>query len=194
MKRLHPVKIDDAEYYEKVWSLEWNQRPWFDAVRMRALTKYVVDRDRVLDVGAGVYGAAQFIAQCTRTLAHLTAVDQSYTARDLVQQACPQIEFVVAEFEEGLPFDDESFDCVTAGEIIEHMEDPARFARELIRVCKHGGWVTLSTVNPHCENAIIHGDYPEHLWEFAPDELQGFFAPGAVFSYVGDYMFIERQK
>lgn len=194
MKRLHEEKIDDAKYYEKIWALEWNQRPWFDAVRMRALLKHLKNNHSLLDVGAGVYGAAQYAAQELHTHATLTAVDQSYTARDLVQQVCPQIDFIIAEFEEGLPFDDDSFDCVTAGEIIEHMEDPARFARELIRVCKPRGWVTISTVNPHCENAIKHGDYPEHLWEFTPDELVEFFAPRASFKYVGDYMFIERRK
>lgn len=191
MKRLHDTKIDDAKYYERIWALEWNQRPWFDAVRQRALIKHVNNGSRVLDVGAGVYGAAQYIAQETHLHASLTAVDQSYTARDLVQQICPQIDWVVTEFEEGLPFDDGSFDCVIAGEIIEHMEDPQRFANELKRVCAPGGWVTLSTVNPHCPNAIKHGDYPEHLWEFTSDELREMFGDGATFRHVGDYFFIE---
>lgn len=194
MKRLHEEKIDDAKYYEKIWALEWNQRPWFDAVRQRALLKHLRQGQSLLDVGAGVYGAAQYAAQELNIHVSLTAVDQSYTARDLVQQVCPQIDFIVAEFEEGLPFDDESFDCVTAGEIIEHMEDPQRFANELLRVCKHRGWVTLSTVNPHCQNALIHGDYPEHLWEFEPEELRLFFGPRARFKHVGDYFFIEVRK
>ena len=48
MKRLHPTKIDDAKYYEHIWGVEENLRPFFDAVRMRALAKYVKNGDKVL--------------------------------------------------------------------------------------------------------------------------------------------------
>ena len=35
------------------------------------------------------------------------------------------IETVWADVEEGLPFEDESFDVVVAGELLEHLADPA---------------------------------------------------------------------
>lgn len=37
------------------------------------------------------------------------------------------------------PFKDETFDGVFAGEIIEHLENPAQFLREVERVLKRGG-------------------------------------------------------
>ena len=57
--------------------------------------------------------------------------------------------------------------------------------------------ITLSTVDTHCENAIKHGDYPEHLWEFTPEDLVGFFEPyceNVKFELVGDYQMIYARK
>jgi SAM-dependent methyltransferase len=44
-------------------------------------------------------------------------------------------------------FPDESFDCVVAVEVLEHVEEDAAFVREVHRVLKPGGAVLLSTPN-----------------------------------------------
>jgi ubiquinone/menaquinone biosynthesis C-methylase UbiE len=192
MKRIHETKIDDAKFYEKVWAEEYNARPYFDAVRMRALIRDVKDGDKVIDVGAGVFGAVQYIAEKTGLKCSLTAYDQSYTAKEIVENIAPQINYIVGECEGKLPFEDNSFDVVIAGELIEHMEDPATFCSELARICKVGGSVALSTVDTNCPNAIKHGDYAEHIWEFTPEDLLAFFTPfgDARYEVVGDYHFI----
>ena len=188
MKRLHQNKIDDAKYYEKIWGEKYNQRPYHDAVRMRALARDVKDGMKVLDVGAGVFGTCQYIAEETKLDCDLHCIDQSWTAKDIVKARCPQISFAIGDVTE-LPFVDKEFDVVIAGEIIEHMENPEEFAKELCRV---GKVVALSTVNTKSENAIKHGDYPEHIWEFEPEDLVEFFKPYGETEYttVGDYHFI----
>lgn len=195
MKRLHEFKIDDAKYYEKVWADEFNTRPYYDAVRQRALIKYVKDGDKVIDVGAGVFGSCQFIVESTKLQCSLFAFDQSYTAKEIINRIAPQITYLIGDCSLRLPFEDDTFDCVIAGEIIEHMENPADFAEELMRICKPDGMLSLSTVNPHCENAK-NRDYPEHLWEFTPEELVGFFLSFGETRYevVGDYHFIYCKK
>lgn len=189
MKRLHEKKIDDAKYYEDLWDKDKNKRPFYDAVRIRALIEPVEDGDFVLDVGAGVYGGCQYISEHTDIKAYLYCIDQSYTARDVVKELCPEINYRLGDVNQ-LPYSDGFFDVVIAGEIIEHLENPAAFVNELKRVTKSGGAVTLSTVNTKCINAINHGEYVEHLWEFEPEDLLEMFGDGAEFSYVGDYQFI----
>ncbi len=66
-------------------------------------------------------------------------------------------------------------EVVTAIEIIEHLENPRKFVRELVRVTKPGGWVILSTPNQlsllslltlatkHRFNAFQDVHYPTHI-------------------------------
>lgn len=52
-------------------------------------------------------------------------------------------------------FHPEEFDAVTAGEVIEHLEDPVSFLRNAYWVLKPGGRLILSTPNPFCVTQII---------------------------------------
>lgn len=197
MKQLRDYPIDDAKYYERIWNAELAAGHWhFDAVRHRALAKYVTPGHKVIDIGAGVWGTAQYIGTELKTPGvTLVAYDQSYTARDIVAQMCPQIVYVLGLLP-NTPFGDGEFDIVTAGEIIEHMAEPAALAAEMARICRPGGWITLSTVDTTCANAIKHGPYPEHTWEFEALDLALMFAQygETKHSYVGDYHFIECKR
>lgn len=46
-----------------------------------------------------------------------------------------------------LPLDDASVDTAAAVEVIEHLDNPRAFVRELARVTRPGGWVVLTTPN-----------------------------------------------
>lgn len=50
----------------------------------------------------------------------------------------------------GLPYGDGRFDCVTLGEVIEHLPDPDRLLGEIRRVLAPGGRLVVSTPNLVC--------------------------------------------
>jgi methionine biosynthesis protein MetW len=77
----------------------------------------------------------------------------------------------VADVEEGLPFEDASFDVVHAGELIEHLYDTKAFFAECWRVLRPEGFVLFTTPNLNSlENRVrvasggylsMAGAYPE---------------------------------
>lgn len=196
MKRLSEKKIDDAAYYEPIWNPETNKRAFYDAVRHRELAKKVRCGDTVVDIGAGVYGTVQYIVENMQTIEIFPiCYDQSDMARKVVVRRFPGILYMLGNLPQTyLPPD--SFDVVVAGEIIEHMEQPEILAKELARICRPGGWVSLSTVDTTSENAIKHGPYPEHVWSFDNEDLIKMFSQfGRVqFLICGDYQVLHMHK
>jgi len=55
----------------------------------------------------------------------------------------------VVNVDEGLPYDDESFDLIWCSEVIEHLKDPEFAMKELKRVTKKGGELILTTPNSY---------------------------------------------
>jgi len=57
-------------------------------------------------------------------------------------------EFIHADLDQSrIPLADAFADVVAAVEVIEHLENPRGFMRELVRLAKSGGWVMVSTPN-----------------------------------------------
>lgn len=51
------------------------------------------------------------------------------------------------DLEKGIPYEDNLFDLIFAGEIIEHLKDPDYFVQEMRRVLKANGAVVITTPN-----------------------------------------------
>ena len=70
---------------------------------------------------------------------------------------------------ECLPFRDESFQFVFAGEVIEHLSEPLQALKEWVRVLEDRGRMVISTPNGLLVN--VYSGNPEHKRMFAPDDL-----------------------
>jgi SAM-dependent methyltransferase len=128
---------------------------------------------RVLDLGCR-YGAL------TRAYVDgndVVGVDVDREA--LADAAALGIETCWADVDEPLPFPDESFDVVVAGELIEHLRDPDRLVGEARRVLRPGGRFVGSVPNffrLRNRLAMLAGrplDHdPTHLHIFAPRDVE----------------------
>ena len=54
-----------------------------------------------------------------------------------------------------LPYDDQSFDVVMAAHVLEHLPNPRRALKEMIRVLKPGGMVFVCLTRPSLFGALI---------------------------------------
>ncbi len=98
---------------------------------------------KVLDVGAGT---GRLSLPMANRDAHVTALDVSPKMLELVKRKNSKIQIIVGDAE-SLPFEDNSFDIVTAAFLIVHLKDPTRFFDEAYRVLKDGGILAVTNIN-----------------------------------------------
>jgi 2-polyprenyl-3-methyl-5-hydroxy-6-metoxy-1,4-benzoquinol methylase len=110
---------------------------------LEQIRKYLPEPSRIADLAAG---EGAFSVKLKELGHDVTAIDASRdywkaTGIDL------QIQNLDSEFAEKIVNNDNKFDAVVAIEIIEHLENPFRFARECAKLLKPGGFLFLTTPN-----------------------------------------------
>jgi 2-polyprenyl-3-methyl-5-hydroxy-6-metoxy-1,4-benzoquinol methylase len=93
---------------------------------------------------------------------------------------------------ERLPLADASIDAAAAVEVIEHLENPRAFLRELTRAVRPGGWVVVTTPNQLSALSLMalllkgqfaafqDADYPAHRTALLESDLRRMFAECAL--------------
>ncbi|MGD9128816.1 MAG: class I SAM-dependent methyltransferase [Planctomycetia bacterium] len=101
---------------------------------------------RILDVGSGAGQIAKHLVKYADPSSELVCFDLSHEmlrrARSRIKSDRPT--YVVADLTR-LPFEDNSFDCVTCGYVLEHLPNAQDGLRELARVMAPGGRILLLT-------------------------------------------------
>jgi SAM-dependent methyltransferase len=96
-------------------------------------------RGPLLDVGAGDGTLTQRLLEESFDVKAVDLVTKDFRPSG--------IEIRAADLNHGIPFADGEFAAVVATEVIEHLENPWMFVRELYRITRPGGVVVVSTPN-----------------------------------------------
>lgn len=121
-------------------------------VREYVISKVPNDIKTILDVGCGRAWVAEYFL-LKGVIVHSLDVSFSNPANALNLFPSKLHSGIVADSFH-LPYSNESFDCVIASEIIEHVVDPSDFIKELFRVVKKGGRLIITT--PYKEKLIYY--------------------------------------
>jgi SAM-dependent methyltransferase len=98
--------------------------------------------DRALDLGCG---AGDFTAAMAEAGARAIGVEVAQAAVERARGRHPGLDFRLVPIEGPLPLEDSSFDVVWASEVIEHVDDTARWLSEVRRVLAPGGRLLVTT-------------------------------------------------
>lgn len=126
------------------------QKPpdWFDLKRLKTLLRFF-EGGSVLDLGSFNSGLKKF------------AKIKSINILDWM----PEI----------LPYKDNTYDYVVMGQLLEHLDDPAKAVKEAIRVLKVGGVLALSVPLNETEVGEVDGSF--HIWSLSEQDIVDLLKP-----------------
>ena len=131
------------DWREAVWrAVPEGAEPERFAARRAFLLEHVVPGERVLDLGCGdgTFAAELFGAGCAVTMA-----DVAGEALRRARTRAPAAAAVALTEGAPLPFDEDAFDVVWAGEVLEHVADVVGLLAEVRRVLRWGGRLLVTT-------------------------------------------------
>lgn len=136
----------------------------WDMERHYKLAKYFKG-GKYLDLGC--FDSIMPILMAERLGTEVWAVDYAPLMIEFLQKRFPHVHYLCENIAKRIPFDNESFDYVVAGELIEHLKDPVGFISECMRVLKPGGYLAISTpfeARIRATGDEVGGD--AHLWQW----------------------------
>lgn len=172
LHHINPHRIDFLTQHLKSRGL-LNEDPYQS---LRGLT--------ILDVGCGGGILCEPLA---RLGAHVTGIDCSDAAIDVARTHAMEhgldITYDVQNIEH---IQKKTFDVVIASEVIEHVDDPARFVHDISNVLKPGGFAMITTLNRTWKSCILGIYVAENILRWAPKgahQHDKFITPSELFSY-----------
>lgn len=138
--------------------------------RYRLAARYARNKT-VLEAGSGAGYGAQMLANVARKV---YAIDLSAYSVSEGQKKYPKenLKFAIGDIKQ-LKFADNTFDLISAFEIIEHLKEYRQAIKEFKRVLKPGGLLILSTPNKKIYSPGTKKPfYPYHTKEFTLSELK----------------------
>jgi len=159
--------LNTPEEFKKQFQERKGKRDAMDILRWEQLIKYYKG-GALMDLGC-LDSLIPIWAKQKYPKDEIWALDQSEQIIKELQEAMPQINYTVGDVYE-TTFPDGYFDYVVAGEIIEHLERPKDFIKEVFRILKRGGIFALTTPREETEAGEV--DHLRHLWSFSKRDIK----------------------
>ena len=102
-------------------------------------------KSAILDLGCHGGTLTNHIAGFTKS--KVCGVDISENAIKYARGRYPNIEFKVADLNNGIPYPDKTFDLVTCFDVLEHVVNPSALLKEIKRVLKNNGSFIIDIPN-----------------------------------------------
>lgn len=169
---------------ERVIPGQVNADLWAEHIARYAFASQFAAGTLLLDAGCGTgYGCSAL----ARAGARVVGIDLSAEAIAYAREnsAEPRIEYLQASAN-ALPFAPETFDLITAFEVIEHLPEWRESLAEGSRVLQPGGLFIVSTPNRlyYAESRAQDGPNPYHVHEFEHEEFRAALAEFFPYSAV----------
>lgn len=121
--------------------------PWYSFV-LENIAFQNLTKKRILEIGCGRGGFANFLAKKLPSSNKIFACDYSSSAIEIGRKKCGvnNIEWKQENIME-ISFPEASFDMVISCETIEHITNPSKAVKELYRILKPGGTLILTCPN-----------------------------------------------
>ena len=133
----------DSNYYEEYFYLE-REHWWFKArnqildIHINSLLKKKDKNYRILNIGAGTGYTSEILSK----YGEVKSIEFNEKCREIVMEKT-NLSIEYGDIRE-LNFDTESFDIVTAFDVIEHIDDDRKAFEEVFRVTKKNGLIITS--------------------------------------------------
>lgn len=147
MKRFDKENINTPDYWDD------HQTALDFGLRQQKYLELAGSGETICEVGCGL---SPTLSEALKTFKVAVGYDFSPTTISRAGELYPKVHYFELDANHLWRLD-VKYDVVIAGEIIEHLEDPDEFLKQLERIAKKK--VIVSTPN-------LEFDDPEHLWEF----------------------------
>lgn len=179
MKRIQEKNINTSNEYNRIFIERENKiHSSFDLKRWNTMLNYFRG-GKLIDLGCFDSYLCKLAKEKNRK-SEIWGLDFADKVIDSMSKEYPDIKFIVGDVF-NIPFKNETFNYVTAGELLEHLEYPQLFIKEAMRVLKPGGIFAFST--PLEETGVGEIDKERHIWSFTKDDLFDLCKPYGVFHY-----------
>ncbi|NQV00350.1 MAG: class I SAM-dependent methyltransferase [Parcubacteria group bacterium] len=167
MKRENLKNLNTSEFMNRFWksAIDNNQLPEQLGHYENEVLEYIGNEQSVLDVGCGVGKFLNYLATNFENM-DLCGVDISEVAIDYAKNNySDKITFLTIDNIKD--FDPRKmYDIIVLHQILEHMEDPENFLKEVLKHLKVSGKVIISVPNANFSYDA------NHLWSFVEDDLK----------------------